>query len=79
MYENVKGLVTLQKRRRWCLKKLFTEFESVGYKVKYIKYSLASNFGITTKRERVFIVDAEIDIDINYKFPTETHFRKQSF
>ena len=64
--ENVKGLVTLQKGE--ILKKVITEFESVGYKVKY-KVLLASNFGIPQKRERVFIVGVRNDVNIDYKFP----------
>ncbi len=68
--ENVKGLVTLQKGE--ILKKVITEFESVGYKVKH-KLLLASNFGIPQKRERVFIVGVRNDIDVDFKFPTETH------
>ena len=68
--ENVKGLVTLQKGD--ILKKVIKEFESVGYNVKY-KVLLASNFGIPQKRERVFIVGIRTDIDVDYKFPTETH------
>jgi DNA (cytosine-5)-methyltransferase 1 len=52
-------LVTLQKGE--ILKKVITEFESVGYKVKY-KVLLASNFGIPQKRERVFIVGVRNDV-----------------
>lgn len=68
--ENVKGLVTLQKGE--ILKKVITEFESVGYKVKY-KLLLASNFGIPQKRERVFIVGVRHDVELDFKFPLETH------
>jgi DNA (cytosine-5)-methyltransferase 1 len=74
--ENVKGLVTLQKGE--ILKKVVTEFESVGYKVKY-KVLLASNFGIPQKRERVFIVGVRNDIELDYKFPTETHSENNLF
>jgi DNA (cytosine-5)-methyltransferase 1 len=74
--ENVKGLVTLQKGE--ILKKVVTEFESVGYKVKY-KVLLASNFGIPQKRERVFIVGVRNDIELDYKFPTETHSENSLF
>jgi len=74
--ENVKGLVTLQKGE--ILKKVITEFESVGYKVKY-KVLLASNFGIPQKRERVFIVGVRNDIELDYKFPNETHSENNLF
>ena len=72
----MKGLVTLQKGE--ILKKIVTEFESVGYKVKY-KILLASNFGIPQKRERVFIVGVRNDIDVDYKFPTDTHTETNLF
>lgn len=68
--ENVKGLMTLQKGE--ILKKVITEFESVGYKVTY-KLLLGSNFGIPQKRERVFIVGIRNDLDKRFNFPTETH------
>lgn len=68
--ENVKGLMTLQKGE--IIKKVITEFESVGYRVKY-KLLLASNFGIPQKRERVFIIGVRNDLDIDYKFPDPTH------
>lgn len=74
--ENVKGFVTLQKGE--ILKKVITEFESVGYKVKY-KVLLASNFGIPQKRERVFIVGVRNDVNIDYKFPLETHSESNLF
>ena len=74
--ENVKGLVTLQKGE--ILKKVITEFESVGYKVKY-KVLLASNFGIPQKRERVFIVGVRNDVDVDYKFPIDTHSETSLF
>ncbi|MFZ7141776.1 DNA cytosine methyltransferase [Avibacterium avium] len=68
--ENVKGLMTLQKGK--ILKKIISEFESVGYKVKY-KLLLGSNFGIPQKRERIFIVGVRKDLNINFEFPVETH------
>lgn len=68
--ENVKGLMTLQKGE--ILKKVITEFENVGYEVKY-KLLLGSNFGIPQKRERVFIVGVRKDLNINFEFPVETH------
>ncbi|HMT76094.1 MAG TPA: DNA (cytosine-5-)-methyltransferase [Saprospiraceae bacterium] len=74
--ENVKGLVTLQKGE--ILKKVVTEFESVGYKVKY-RVLLASNFGIPQKRERVFIIGVRNDINVGFKFPAETHSETNLF
>lgn len=74
--ENVKGLVTLQKGE--ILKKVIKDFESVGYKVKH-KVLLASNFGIPQKRERVFIVGVRNDLEVDYKFPAETHSESKVF
>lgn len=68
--ENVKGLMTLQKGE--ILKKILTEFESVGYQVEF-KLLLASNFGIPQKRERIFIVGVRKDLNLTFKFPNETH------
>lgn len=73
--ENVKGLMTLQKGE--ILKKVITEFESVGYRVKH-KLLLASNFGIPQKRERLFIVGIRNDLDTNYTFPENTHSELKS-
>lgn len=74
--ENVKGLMTLQKGE--ILKKVLTEFNEVGYNVKH-KLLLASNFGIPQKRERVFIVGIRNDINIDYKFPENTHSEDSIF
>jgi DNA (cytosine-5)-methyltransferase 1 len=68
--ENVKGLMTLQKGE--ILKKVISEFKSVGYNVKF-KLLLASNFGIPQKRERLFIVGIRNDLKINFQFPEDTH------
>lgn len=54
VFENVKGLMTLQKGK--ILQKVLTEFKQAGYEVQY-KLLLAANFGIPQKRERVFMVD----------------------
>ncbi len=74
--ENVKGLMTLQKGE--ILQKVITEFEAVGYKVKY-KLLLASNFGIPQKRERLFIVGVRNDLNIDYNFPENTHSELELF
>lgn len=70
IFENVKGLMTLQKGE--ILKKVINEFENVGYHVKY-KLLLASDYGIPQKRERVFIVGIRHDVNIDYDFPKPTH------
>ena len=75
IFENVKGLMTLQKGE--ILKKVINEFENVGYHVKY-KLLLASDYGIPQKRERLFIVGIRHDVDIVYKFPEPTHSQNPS-
>lgn len=64
--ENVKGLLTLQKGE--IIKKIVSEFEAVGYAVKY-KLMKAVEFGIPQRRERVFIVGVRKDLDYTYSFP----------
>lgn len=64
--ENVKGLLTLQQGS--IIKKIITEFEEVGYVVKY-KLMKAVEFGIPQRRERVFIIGIRKDIDCEYNFP----------
>lgn len=75
IFENVKGLMTLQKGE--ILKKVINEFEDVGYHVKY-KLLLASDYGIPQKRERVFIVGVRNDINLDYDFPKPTHAENPS-
>lgn len=64
--ENVKGLLTLQKGD--IIKKITTEFKSVGYNVQY-QLMKAVEFGIPQRRERVFIIGIRNDIEYNYHFP----------
>ena len=74
--ENVKGLMTLQKGE--ILKKVVAEFQSVGYNVKY-KLLHSANFGIPQRRERLFIVGTRKDVDVEYKFPEDTHRESSLF
>lgn len=64
--ENVKGLLTLQKGA--IINKIVSEFEAVGYTVKY-RLMKAVEFGIPQRRERVFIVGIRKDLDYTYTFP----------
>ena len=72
--ENVKGLLTLKKGE--IIKKIITEFKSVGYNVQY-QLMKAVEFGIPQRRERVFIIGVRNDMEYNYQFPkavnTEAH------
>lgn len=65
--ENVKGLITLQKGA--IIKKIVSEFESVGYKVQF-RLMKAVEFGIPQRRERVFIIGIRKDIDRIFQYPT---------
>ena len=65
--ENVKGLLTLQKGA--IIKKIVSEFEAVGYEVKY-QLMKAVEFGIPQRRERVFIVGIRKDLNCSFTFPS---------
>ncbi|MDU0205813.1 DNA cytosine methyltransferase [Paenibacillus sp. MAH-36] len=70
--ENVKGMMTLGKGE--VFKQIVEDFESVGYKVHYLKAPLnARDYGVPQLRERVFLVGVRNDIDFTYEFPFPTH------
>ncbi len=73
--ENVKGLLTLQKGA--IIRKIVSEFESVGYTVKH-KLMKAVEFGIPQRRERVFIVGIRNDMDYTYTFPEAINTLEQA-
>ena len=64
--ENVKGLLTLKGGA--IIRKIASEFESVGYNVQY-QLIKAVEFGIPQRRERVFIIGIRKDLNITYSFP----------
>lgn len=68
--ENVKGMMTLEKGA--IMKRIVSDFESVGYRVKY-KLLNSADFGVPQRRERVFIVGLRKDIDAEYQFPEPKH------
>ena len=67
LFENVKGLLSMQKG------KLFAEiirlFESLDYKVKY-QILNAADYGTPQIRERVIIIGSKLDYDFTYPQPT---------
>ena len=74
--ENVKGLLSFCKGKVFQM--ILTDFESLGYRVKYKLFN-AANYGVPQKRERVIIVGTRNDLDFNYEFPVETHSQEPSF
>lgn len=68
--ENVKGLLSFSKGMIFNM--ILTDFEDLGYNVKY-KLLNAADYGVPQKRERVVIVGVRKDIDFEYSFPTQTH------
>jgi DNA (cytosine-5)-methyltransferase 1 len=69
--ENVDGLSQNFKGR--FLEQITSDFEKVGYSVKY-KILDAVNFGVPQHRRRIFFIGTKIeDKAIEFKWPTQTH------
>lgn len=68
IFENVPGILTLNKGSDWVL--LRSRFESTGYKL-YQKVLNAADFGIPQIRKRLFVIGFRKAI--NFDFPTPTH------
>lgn len=68
--ENVKGLTNLGHGE--VFKMILSDFEAIGYKVKY-KILNAADYGVPQTRMRVIIVGVRKDINWEYEFPTPTH------
>lgn len=67
LMENVSGLMTLDKGR--VLNLIVSEFESLGYRVKYQLLN-AVDYGVPQKRRRLIMVGVREDIDVVYQFPS---------
>ncbi len=67
--ENVKGL--LMKHNEASLKKVISDFKSLGYNVRYELFN-AAHYGVPQGRERVIIVGTLNEYD-NFAFPAPTH------
>lgn len=68
IFENVAGLLSMQNGRLF--KRIQSEFESIGYIVKY-KLLNASSYGVPQDRKRIILVGFRGEN--NFKYPTETH------
>ena len=68
LYENVKGLISMNRRR--LLPQIISLFESLGYKIKY-KLLNAADYGVPQMRERVIIVGTLLEKE--YEYPMQTH------
>ena len=71
LFENVKGLLSMQKGE--LLKTILSLFESLNYKVKYEVLNSA-DYGVPQIRERVIIIGTRINKDFQY--PSKTHSDK---
>lgn len=69
IFENVKGLLSMQKGQ--LMKNIIDLFESLGYSVKY-RVLNAADYGVPQIRERVIIVGTKTDKEFN--FPAPTHY-----
>lgn len=68
LFENVKGLLSMQKGE--LLKTILSLFESLGYKVKYEVLNSA-DYGVPQLRERVIIIGTKLNQ--NFEYPKPTH------
>ena len=66
--ENVKGILSANNKEAFPL--IIEEFEKAGYNISY-KLCIATKYGVTQKRERVFIVGIRKDLNFTFEFPEE--------
>ncbi|UXM84573.1 DNA cytosine methyltransferase [Methanococcus aeolicus] len=72
LFENVKGLLSMQKGE--LLKTIIKLFESLGYKVKY-KVLNSADYGAPQIRERIIIVGTKLKKE--FKYPKPTHYNPE--
>ncbi len=70
LFENVKGLLSMQKGE--LLQTILSLFESLGYKVKYEVLNSA-DYGVPQLRERVIIIGTKLNKDFEYPKPTHSN------
>lgn len=78
IYENVKGLLTHDKKRTWKIMK--EVFESLDYKIHYQVLN-AKDYGLPQLRNRIFVVGIRRDIadaKSSYEFPQPIELKKKS-
>lgn len=68
--ENVKGILSLGKGKVFQM--ILSDFENLGYKVKY-RVLNAADYGVPQTRMRVIIIGVRNDIDFEYQYPAATH------
>jgi len=69
LFENVKGLLSMQKGE--LLKTILSLFESLGYKIKYEVLNSA-DYGVPQIRERVIIIGTKSSQEFEYPSPTHS-------
>jgi DNA (cytosine-5)-methyltransferase 1 len=74
--ENVKGLLTANKRKAFPL--ILEEFEKSGYDVQFSILNSAE-YGVPQKRERVIIVGFRKDLQVKFDFPKATITNEDGF
>ena len=73
MFENVKGLLTIEKGKVW-EKIILPRFESLGYHLKW-QVMNAKDFGIPQHRERLFVVGCKSPKEFHFPKPVPLHLR----
>lgn len=73
--ENVKGLTNFEHGKVFQM--ILSDFESLGYKVKY-KVVNAADYGVPQTRQRVIIVGVRNDIEWSYDFPDPTYDKDET-
>ena len=73
VFENVKGLLTIEKGKVW-EKIILPRFESLGYHLKW-QVMNAKDFGIPQHRERLFVVGCKSPKEFQFPKPVPLHLR----
>ena len=76
LFENVKGLLSIQKGE--LLKTILSLFESLGYKLKYEVLNSA-DYGVPQIRERVIIIGTQLKEEFEYPKPTHSNLNNNIF
>lgn len=70
--ENVPGILSLADGQ--AIKAIMNDFSDAGYNVKY-RVLFAPDYGVPQKRKRVIFLGMRKDIDIDLKYPLQTHHK----
>lgn len=73
--ENVRGILSLGHGE--VIKTIVSDFETVGYNVRY-RLLNAADYGVPQTRRRVIIVGTRLDLPSTYKYPEPTHSKDGS-